>query len=646
MHYYEVAPERIVRLDSDTLTYHAESTIQKGTIVKIPVGKKMMRGVILRTVKKPSYATKQLAEIAYEIPIPGEHIDLALWMNKYYQTPLATIIKMLLPKNLEVKRRLKEKTSKEVSRNRTNILFNLEQQQAIDRIDAINHGSVILQGVTGSGKTEVYFETITKTISEGRSAMLLIPEISLSTQLIAEAKHKFSNIVVFHSGITESQRHKNWLQVINSIEPLLIIGARSALFAPVKNLGVIILDECHDSSYHQDSSPRYSALRVASVLGSLHKSKVIYGSATPSVAERFIAEQNKRPVILMSSKAISNTKEASVSVIDMRLNSNHTKHKYLSDKLLSSIEENIASGKQTIIFHNRRGSQGITLCENCGWQAICKRCHIPIILHSDDYYLECKICRSKERVPKSCPQCNSATIIHKALGTKQIENDLKKLFPKARISRFDSDNKKENSLSEKYQELYDGQIDIAIGTQILAKGLDLPNLTLVGIIQAENGLALPDFSSTERIFQLLYQVSGRVGRNGNNSEVVVQTYLPDHPSVIYGVNQNYEEFYKYSIDERKLGNFPPFVYLLKATCSYKTEKGAINAARNLMLDLRKANVKGIDIQGPFPSFYEKIRDNYRWQILVKSKERSKLQELSKFIPASKWQIDFDTPSLL
>lgn len=647
MHYYEVAPDHIVRLDSDTLTYQSENVLSVGAIVRIPVGKKSLRGIVVSEVPKPSYATKSVFFTEYEKPLPLQLVKLGLWISEYYQTPLSGVMKMFIPKNIDKKRRINDKSIQEkILRKRTNILFNSDQLSAIHQINKINSGSVILQGVTGSGKTEVYFELIKSCIDTGKSALLLIPEISLTPQILSEANAKFKDIVVFHSGITESQKHKNWVKVIESPHPLLIIGARSALFAPLDNIGIIILDESHDPSYHQDNTPRYSAVRAASVLGSLHNAKVIFGSATPLISERYIAEQSDRPIVFMNSKALTDTKKSTVSIVDMRLSSNHKNHKYLSDKLIESIENTLHSGKQSIIYHNRRGSQGITLCEKCGWQAMCSRCHIPIVLHTDDYFLQCKMCQSKSSIPKSCPACNSASIMHKVVGTKQIEDDIKKLFPTARISRFDGDNKKNESLNSKYQDLYDGKIDIAIGTQILAKGLDLPNLSLVGVIQAENGLALPDFASSERIFQLLYQVSGRVGRNSNETEVVVQTYLPEHPSIVYGVNQNYEDFYKYAIKERELGKFPPFVYILKATCGYKTERGAINASRMLINDLRISNIKGIEIQGPFPSFYEKIRDTYRWQIVVKAKDRKKLQEISKLIPTAKWQIDFDTSSLL
>jgi primosomal protein N' (replication factor Y) len=647
MHYYEVAPDRIVRLGSETLTYQHESILEIGSIVSIPVGKKVCRGVIFDKTEKPEYETKNILAVQNDKPLPIQILKISTWMSEYYQTPLSGIIKMVLPKNLEIKRRIKtNQVSNSPVRKRTNIVFNDQQITAINEIDRLESGSTILQGITGSGKTEVYFELIRKCLDSGKSALLLIPEISLTPQIIADASLKFPDIVVFHSGITESERHQNWKKIIESAEPLLIIGARSALFAPLKDIGLIILDESHDPSYNQDNTPRYSSIRVASVLGSLHNSKVVFGSATPLISERYFAEQNRRPIIFINSKAISDTKKSKITVVDMKLNSNHQRHKYLSDSLIDSLAKTLSSGGQAIIYHNRRGSQGITLCEKCGWQAMCDRCHIPIVLHTDDYFLQCKICQSRSVIPKSCPSCGSASIMHKAIGTKQIENDLKSLFPDARIARFDGDNSKKDNLSSKYQDLYDGNIDIAIGTQILAKGLDLPNLSIVGIIQAENGLALPDFASSERVFQLLYQVSGRVGRNSNESEVIVQTYLPEHPSVFYAVNQNYEEFYKYSIKERELGKFPPFVFLLKATCVYKTEKGAINAAKNLMSELRAAQIKGIDIQGPFPSFYEKIRDTYRWQIIVKAKDRKKLQEISKLIPPTKWQIDFDSTSLL
>jgi primosomal protein N' (replication factor Y) len=330
----------------------------------------------------------------------------------------------------------------------------------------------------------------------------------------------------------------------------------------------------------------------------------------------------------------------------MTKKSSFTKHRFLSNQLLAQITEAMAAGHQVLLFHNRRGSAPMTLCEQCGWSAACPRCFVPLTLHSDHFELRCHICNHTERVPTSCPSCGNASVIHKGIGTKLVAEELTRLFPKANIMRFDGDSLEGETLERSYQALYDGEIDIIIGTQVVAKGLDLPHLRVVGVIQADSGLSLPDFSSSERVFQLLAQVSGRVGRNEHDSHVIVQSYQPEHPSVVLGIRQDYESFYEYCLAERKRSLFPPFTYLLKLTCVYKTEGAAIRAAAELARTLRRVAPAGVTILGPAPAFYERVRDTYRWQLTVKSPSRPDLITLLTHLPRDRWQYELDPSSLL
>ena len=313
---------------------------------------------------------------------------------------------------------------------------------------------------------------------------------------------------------------------------------------------------------------------------------------------------------------------------------------------IASIEKNLEAGKQTLIFHNRRGSASTTLCENCGWTAQCPTCFVPLVLHADSYDLSCHICGHHEKVPTSCPVCHSADIIHKGIGTKLIETELHALFPKSRVARFDSDNKADETVNSLYEDLYKGTIDIAIGTQVVAKGLDLPNLRTVGVIQADNGLSLPDFTASERAFQLLAQVIGRVGRDEHASEVIVQTYQPTHPAILFGLKQEYESFYTYALETRKKGYFPPYTYLLKLTTVYKTEQAAIRSAKNLAIELKKVLNPDVRLLGPTPAFYERQHDTYRWQLVLKSPRREYLIDALKHVPVVHWQSELDPQSLL
>lgn len=646
MHYFEVAPTRIIRAGSSTFTYSSKDPLPIGQIVTIEVGKKEHIGVVMEEVTKPDYTTKSITALVESTPLPTPLIDLALWLADYYMTPLASVFQTILPRGLAKKRRVTSLPPHTSVRNRTKIVFNKDQSRALKEIEQATPGTIVLQGVTGSGKTEIYKELARQVMSGGKSVIMLVPEISLTSQLISEFAADFPDLIVTHSHMTEAERHLVWREALTSPTPRVAIGPRSALFLPLKHLGIIMIDEAHEPSYKQEQSPRYSALRAASVLGKLSDAKVILGSATPSVADRYLADVTKRPIVRLDSPARSGAKAPSIELIDMTKRSGFRRHRFISDRLIESIEKNIAAGKQTLIFHNRRGSASTTLCESCGWTALCPHCFVPLVLHNDTFELSCHICGYHEKVPTHCPVCQSAEIIHKGIGTKLIESELKKLFPKARIARFDSDNKADETVHHLYEDLYKGVIDIAIGTQVVAKGLDLPKLRSVGVIQADSGLSLPDYAAAERAFQLLAQVIGRVGRNEHASEVIVQSYQPTHPIIQYGLRQDYESFYSYMLEERKNAYFPPFTYLLKLTTVYKTEATAIRSAKNLAAILRKEVNPDVHILGPTPAFYERGRDSYRWQLVLKSPKREYLIEALQLVPPTHWQTELDPASLL
>ncbi|HWT40262.1 MAG TPA: primosomal protein N' [Dongiaceae bacterium] len=647
MWFYEVAPTKIVRAEQAVFTYHSLEKLAAGQLVTIPVGKQTLNGLVVREVKKPAYETREISSIIETIPLPASLVELSLWLAKYYRTPFATVLQTVLPRGLTVKRREKPAISQHESvRDRTKIVFNSEQAAALESILKTEAGTLLLQGVTGSGKTELYKEVARRTIAEGRSAIVLVPEISLTSQIVDEFTHEFPHVLVTHSHMTEAERHSAWKQALNATEPLVVIGPRSALFMPVPNLGLIVVDEAHEPSYKQEQAPRYSALRAASVLGKAAGAHVILGSATPLVTDRYVAEAHGSPIITLAKRARDNAKHSTVTVIDMKKRDNFKKHRFFSDALLQQIEHNLATNNQTLLFHNRRGSASTTLCKNCGWTAECPNCFVPLVLHADKFILSCHICDHREKVPTHCPVCGSADIIHKGIGTKLIESELHRLFPKAHIARFDSDNTTAETVNERYKELYSGDIDIAIGTQVVAKGLDLPKLHTVGVIQADSGLALPDYAASERAFQLLAQVVGRVGRDERDTHVIIQSYQPTHPIIQFGVKQDYDGFYEYALKERAKGGFPPFRYLLQLTDVYKTEATAVRNAQALARELKANLPKGIDVLGPVPAFYERQHDTYRWQLTLKSPKREALVQALGYLPPTHWQSELDPTSLL
>lgn len=614
--------------------------------MRIPVGKTSLIGLVMKKVEQPSYATKPIETVMVETPLPESLLRLAEWLSSYYTTPLATVLQTILPRGIDKKRRPRAAEPLPVGRKRTTIVFSKEQVAAMEEISKVTSGTILLQGVTGSGKTELYKEVARRTVAEGKSVLMLVPEISLTSQLIGEFIHDFPAVIVTHSHMGEAERHLAWLEALTSTEPRVVIGPRSALFMPVPNLGAILIDEAHEPSYKQEQAPRYSALRAASILGQYTEALVILGSATPSITDRYLAEVTKRPIIRLNTPARSDAQAAEVTTVDMTKRELFKHHRFISDTLIQHIEKNLANAKQTLIFHNRRGSASTTLCENCGWTATCPHCFVPLVLHADKYSLSCHICGYHEKVPTQCPVCQSADVIHKGIGTKLIESELRKLFPNARIARFDSDNKNDETVNSLYEDLYAGNIDIAIGTQVVAKGLDLPHLRTVGVIQADSGLSLPDYAAAERTFQLLAQVIGRVGRDEQASDVIVQTYQPTHPVIVYGLEQDYESFYSYALAQRQKGHFPPFTYLLKLTDVYKTEQAAIRAAKQLAVILRDNVHEDVRILGPTPAFYERQHDTYRWQLILKSPKRELLIDALQHVPPTHWQTELDPASLL
>ncbi|MEO5950449.1 MAG: primosomal protein N' [Candidatus Saccharimonadales bacterium] len=646
MFYFEVAPNQIIRSNTDVFTYASIAQLAIGTIVVIEVGKKQLVGIVMKEVTKPTYDTKQISSTIEPVALPSALVQLAHWLSTYYKTPLATVLQTILPRGIQKARRPQHTSLHSSSRDRTKIVFTLDQQQALDIIDNMTPGSAILHGVTGSGKTHVYIELVKRSISRGESAIILVPEIALTSQLVDEFSHHFEDILLTHSRQTEAQRHLTWKNALESTIPRVVIGPRSALFLPLQKIGVIIIDEAHEPAFKQEQAPRYSALRAASILAGAHRAKLILGSATPLVTDYYTAPLHGRPIIEMPTPARQDTLKPIVHLIDMTKHTNFKQHRFLSDVLLMKLSETFASGKQALVFHNRRGSASTTLCENCGWSAMCQRCFVPLTLHADKHHLRCHICGLIEKVPTSCPVCQHTDIVHKGIGTKLIESELRKIYPDKIILRFDGDSESGESIDQKYEQLYNGKIDLIIGTQVVAKGLDLPHLRTVGVIQADAGLSMPDYTSSERTFQLLAQVVGRVGRSHHKTDVVVQSYQPTHPAVVDGLTQNYTDFYTKTLVERKKGNFPPFCYLLRLTCIYKTEKAAVNQAQVLAAQLRQKLPNGVEVLGPVPSFYERQHNTYRWQLTLKSAKRQLLIEALDHVPSTHWQTELDPISLL
>lgn len=517
----------------------------------------------------------------------------------------------------------------------------------------------LLHGVTGSGKTEVYLRAIAWCLRQGRSAIVLVPEIALATQVVRRFIARFpGEVAVLHSAQADSERHAAW-QAIAEGRYRVVVGPRSALFAPVRDLGVIILDEEHDSAFKQDSEPRYHARAVAEHLAAESGAVVILGSATPAVETFWRSEVHELTRLDLpervgpdlgrrdGSHASESLALPSVEVVDLRLELHRGNQSLFSERLQETLHQTVAAREQALLFLNRRGLATVVLCKDCGNRLICPYCDIPLVYHADRRTLVCHRCNHRERPPTACPSCRG-TLNYFGAGTQRVEQELRRLMPDARIMRWDQDAVRQarghDSLLRRIER---HEVDIVVGTQMIAKGFDLPLVTAVGVIHADTLLHLPDFRSGERTFQLLTQVAGRAGRRTAGASVIVQSYTPDHYAIQAAAGHDYASFFAEEIDFRRSQHYPPFTRLVRylfrhedeATCAAEADE----MGRALARHARAAGVS-MDLLGPAPAFAGRIRGRYQWQIILRS---ANLEALLPGLPVRpRWVVDVDPQSLL
>jgi primosomal protein N' (replication factor Y) len=650
MRYYEVLLADTKYKSGAPLSYSSDEALENLSVVAVPLRNRTATGFILNEVSKPAFAVKPIKSVMSSNPLPYHCLRLAQWMETYYASSLSEALRQFAPTKPAV-RSIKTDGAPKLGQPDRIVQLELqapltaEQKRAIKEIKAHPSTTVLLHGITGSGKTRVYLELARETLAAGKSVLLLTPEISLTTQLAAAAQSYLqTKPLILHSQLSTAKRKQLWLKTIESTEPQVIVGPRSALFTPLRSIGLIVLDEAHEPAYKQEQSPRYNALRVASQLGTLCDAKVIYGTATPNVADFYLAEQ-KSAVVNMTHLALG-TKAGDVKteVVDLAERNNFGANKHLSKQLIEAITQTLGANKQVMIYLNRRGSARVILCNQCGWRHLCPNCDVSLVYHADEHLAKCHICGFSEPPPVQCPVCANPDIIFRTIGTKALVEQVQTLFPDKRVKRFDSDSAVGESINDVYEQLLRGEVDILVGTQLLAKGLDLPRLGLVGIVSAESSLTLPDYTAEERTFQLLYQIIGRVGRGHAAGQVIVQTYQPNTIVIQSAVARDFKVFYDHVLAERQAFRFPPFSYLLKLTVRRATVAGAQNAAEKLKSDLIGAALPA-EIIGPTPAFYARRGKNFYYQLVAKSKDREHLVALAKIAPAD-WQIDLDPADLL
>ena len=531
------------------------------------------------------------------------------------------------------------------------IYLNEEQKNACNKVISEmfdqNKKPYMLHGVTGSGKTEVYMEIIDYALSQGLDSIVLVPEIALTPQTITRFKNRFGDIVgVFHSQLSEGQKHDVY-KAIKAGNIRILIGARSALFAPFNSLGVIIIDEFHETSYKSEKNPKFSAIEVAKFIANKNNISLVLGSATPSIDEYYKAKNGEYNLIEIKQRANKNPLPK-IEVVDMKEELNKGNKSIFSFKLQDEIKQAIKNNNQVILFLNRRGYASFVSCRSCGYVFQCENCDISLTYHKGKNIGRCHYCGYEREIPKECPECSSIYVKPFGVGTQKIEEELKVIFPELKVLRMDKDTtSKKGSLEEILNKFKNKEADILIGTQMLSKGLDFDNVTLVGILSADMILNFPDFKSFETTFQLITQVSGRAGRSDKEGKVVLQTYDTDHYSIRRAINYDFEGFYEDEIKIRKAFGYAPFNNMISVVVSGENEnlvkKNIQNMYDSIIYLLKGRGITDFEfILGPNPCSISKINQNYRWQILFKDDniEINLLKGIIKYICITKRDVVF------
>lgn len=508
--------------------------------------------------------------------------------------------------------------------------LNEEQQQAENLIEeAINdHRSkpILIEGVTGSGKTEVYLQSISKVIDKGQSAILLVPEISLTPLMVKRVRARFGNrVAVLHSGLSDGEKFDEWRRIVKN-EVQVVVGARSAVFAPLQNLGIIIIDEEHSETYKQNDTPRYHARNVAIYRAQNAHCPVVLGSATPSLESRSRVEKGRYDFVQIKRRA-NQQDLPNIKIVDMREHLGDGYNENFSAPMVEEIQKRLVKKEQVVLMLNRRGFSSFVMCRSCGFVLKCPNCDVSLTMHMDSHSMRCHYCGHEEPIPRRCQNCGSNKIRFFGTGTEKVEQQLSEIIPTARIIRMDVDTTRRKGAHERLLERFGNhEADILLGTQMIAKGLDFPDVTLVGVLNADTALELPDLRASERTFQLLTQVSGRAGRADKTGEVLIQTFNPDHYAIKLAQKQDYEDFFHKEMYLRHLGKYPPYYFTVLVSISDENEQQALKAAYEVLNIVQpQLSAKAI-ILGPTAKSISRIKRKYYYQILIKYQKEPGLHD--------------------
>lgn len=518
----------------------------------------------------------------------------------------------------------------------TALSLNAEQQVAVETIlqsvQEQQSQTYLLEGITGSGKTEVYLQVIAEVLNQGKTAIMLVPEISLTPQMVQRFKSRFGeHVAVMHSGLSQGEKYDEWRKIERG-EAEVVVGARSAIFAPIENIGVIIVDEEHEASYKQEETPRYHARDLAIWRSEYHHCPVVLGSATPSLESRARAQKNVYQRLRLTQRANQAATLPTIDVVDMRQEVENGNVSSFSMSLQEKLQERLEKNEQSVLLLNRRGYSSFVMCRDCGYVLPCPNCDISLTLHMDSKTMKCHYCGHEERIPYRCPNCGQDKIRYYGTGTQKVEEELQTLLPDSRILRMDVDTTRRKGAHEKILRTFgEGQADILLGTQMIAKGLDFPNVTLVGVLNADTALNLPDFRSSERTFQLLTQVSGRAGRAEKPGEVIIQSFNPEHYAIQLAKAQDYEDFYTKEMYIRHRGDYPPYYFTVQITASHPEENEAAKQMFQIATKLKQGLSPQAILLGPTPNAIMRVNNRYFYQVIIKYKQEPMLQPLLKEI---------------
>ncbi|MBO4409855.1 MAG: primosomal protein N' [Spirochaetales bacterium] len=635
-----------------TYSFETDSVdLLPGMRVMVPFGNRKIQAYVIDVLDSaPSgdFEIKPIIRAIDKEPLfDRKDYELALWMEKFYFSSRGEILDTMIPGG----RRdvVYGALDADNAIPRPDVVLSGEQENAVRTVMDSDSSMFYLFGVTGSGKTEVFLRCAEEVISRGGQVIYLVPEITLTHQLALQVLKRFkNNVAVLHSGLTDSQRIAQWRKIKRS-EVGLVIGARSAVFAPFSNLKMIIIDEEHENSYKSGNAPRYHARQVAQKRISDCGGKLLMGSATPSLEAWHLMQDPSKMVRINLTRRVGGGSMPKVVVSDM------TRENGIFGPLLQEkMHRTLADGKQVILFLNRRGYSYYFHCRSCGYELKCPHCDVTMTYHRRRNLLQCHYCGHSQRPVSSCPQCGSMDVMYSGFGTEQVEQELQRLFPLYRTARLDTDtvSSDRSNIQRTLDDFREGKINILLGTQMVAKGLNFPNVRLVGIVMADSGLMIPDFRAEERTFDLIVQVSGRSGRSDSAGEVVVQTRMKDNPAISYAVNGDVEGFFDMELGVRKDTSFPPFSRMVNIVVR-STNAAAARKAADDLASLLRGGLKDTYVYGAAECPIEKIRASYRFQILLRSqKPASMLSGLNRVIGEVKlpynvsMDIDVDPVDLL